>query len=148
MGRIGFGAAMLVVLVCIRAAAHRPEHRPAPRAEEAHQQRRREQQEDDVENGRVVPLDALRGDLGRPLRTEKVRPRPASRRPAAHSIWKIGLTAVYPPRLSGRRRKVPSEPMLMSMAGWPSMDPARPLSAWARAAWMSRLRTKSRNATA
>ncbi len=58
------------------------------------------------------------------------------------------LTAVYPSRLSSRRRKLPSEPMLMSMAAWPSMDPARPLSACARAAWMSRLRTKSRNATA
>ena len=36
----------------------------------------------------------------------------------------------------------------MSMAAWPSMDPASPLSAWARAAVMVCLRTNSRNATA
>ena len=36
----------------------------------------------------------------------------------------------------------------MSMAAWPSMDPASPLSACSRAAVMVRLRTNSRNATA
>src|SRR5712691_5228523 len=38
--------------------------------------------------------------------------------------------------------------MLMSIAAWPSIDPARPLSACSRAASMSRRRTKIRNATA
>src|SRR5712671_6435703 len=38
--------------------------------------------------------------------------------------------------------------MLMSMAAWPSMDPASPFAAWAPAAWMRRCRTSSRNATA
>src|SRR5215470_12744708 len=38
--------------------------------------------------------------------------------------------------------------MLMSMAAWPSMDPASPLSACSRAAAMRRVRTNSRNATA
>ncbi len=36
----------------------------------------------------------------------------------------------------------------MSMAAWPSMDPAMPLSACSRAAPTSRARTNSRNATA
>src|SRR5215470_12027250 len=38
--------------------------------------------------------------------------------------------------------------MLMSMAAWPSIDPASPLSACARAAAIRRWRTNSRNATA
>src|SRR6266536_6062479 len=44
-------------------AAHHLEHRAAAGAEEAHQQCRSEQQENDVEIGRVVPLQAGLADL-------------------------------------------------------------------------------------
>ncbi len=71
-----------------------------------------------------------------------------SRMTAAHSITKMWLTDVYPSRLISRRHRPPPDLTLMSIAAWPSMDPARPLPACWRAAWMSRLRTNSRNATA
>ncbi len=76
------------------------------------------------------------------------RPTTTSRMTAAHSITKMWLTAVYPSRRNSRCRKLPLAWMLISMAAWPSMEPASPLSACSRAASISRWRTKSRNATA
>src|SRR5450755_246025 len=64
---------VLVVLLYIRAAAHNLQHGPAPGPEEAHQESGSQQQEDDVENGGVVPLDALLSDLGRPLRRDEAQ---------------------------------------------------------------------------
>ncbi len=76
------------------------------------------------------------------------RPTATSRITAAHSITKMWLTDVYPSRLISRSHRPPPDWMLMSIAAWPSMDPAIPLPACSRAAWMSRFRTNSRNATA
>jgi hypothetical protein len=43
---------------------------------------------------------------------------------------------------------LPASPIDMSVAAWPSIDPARPLSAWALAPSRSRWRRNSRNNTA
>ncbi len=60
-----------------------------------------------------------------------------SRITAAHSMTKMWLTEVYPSLLASRCQNPPPPEMLMSMAAWPSMDPATPLSACWRAASMS-----------
>ena len=53
---------------------------------------------------------------------------------------------VYLPRTAAAARSC-RRTMLMSIAAWPSMDPASPLSACSRAASISRWRTNSRNST-
>src|SRR5215472_9075918 len=76
------------------------------------------------------------------------RPPTMSRMTAAHSETKMWLTDVYPPRLISRRQKLPSAAMLMSIAAWPSIEPARPRFACLRAASIIRARTNTRNAMA
>ena len=71
-----------------------------------------------------------------------------SRMTAAHSITKMWDTEVSACRERSRRHRLPSAWMVMSIAAWPSIDPARPLSAWARAASSSRWRRNRRNSTA
>ena len=76
------------------------------------------------------------------------RPIAMSRTTASHSITKMWLTLVAPAGETSRRRKDPSPPTVMSMAAWPSIDPAAPWSAWSLAACTTRERRKSRKHTA
>ena len=74
-----------------------------------------------------------------------------SRRIADHSMTNTCETEVKPCGENSRRHSIPFEPspwMDMSIAAWPSIDPAIPRSACSRAASMSRERTNSRNKTA
>ena len=72
-----------------------------------------------------------------------------SRMTAAHSMTKMWLTEVKP---VGRAQPPPEAALaaatLMSMAAWPSIDPATPLSACCRAASTSRWRRTAGTATA
>ena len=70
-----------------------------------------------------------------------------SRTTAAHSITKTWATAVRPSPDESRRHRLPVAWMLMSMAVCPSMDPARPRSAWTLASATSRWRSASRKIT-
>ena len=67
---------------------------------------------------------------------------------AAHSITKTFDTAANPSRDSSRRANEPLPCTDMSMAAWPSIDPARPRSACSRASRSSLSRRNSRKATA
>lgn len=75
-------------------------------------------------------------------------PATRSRRIAAHSMTKMCDTEVSPARESSRRRKPPSPRTDMSIAAWPSIDPATPRSACSRARCSRRSRRKTRNSTA
>src|SRR6476661_6156886 len=76
------------------------------------------------------------------------KPAIRSRRIAAHSITNTCETAVKPCADASRRQNGPSPATDMSMAAWPSIDPATPRSAWVRASSMRRDRTKIRNSPA
>src|SRR5271156_551487 len=76
------------------------------------------------------------------------RPRTRSRRIANHSMTNTCETEVKPSVEKSRRQNDPSPLMDMSMAAWPSIEPASPRSDCSRAASMRRERTKSRNRTA
>src|ERR1700731_195521 len=76
------------------------------------------------------------------------KPMIKSRRIAAHSMTKTCDTAVNPRPENRRRRNDPSPCTDMSIAAWPSIDPASPRSACSRAASMTRARTNNRNNTA
>ena len=56
-----------------------------------------------------------------------------SRRIAAHSMTKTCETAVSPPRESSRRTNEPRRRTDMSIAAWPSIEPATARSACSRA---------------
>ncbi len=71
-----------------------------------------------------------------------------SRNTAAHSITKMWLTDVSALGESSRWAGEPVSSMLMSIAACPSIEPARPRSAWARAALSNWGRRKYRNSTA
>src|ERR1700761_7656905 len=75
-------------------------------------------------------------------------PMTRSRRIAAHSITNTWATAVYPSRDSSRCRNGPSPWTDMSMAAWPSIEPARPRPACWRASRSSFSRRKRRKPTA
>src|ERR1017187_1132363 len=75
-------------------------------------------------------------------------PMTTSRMTAAHSMTKMWLTPVETSPLIRRDQNPPPDLMLMSMAAWPSIEPARPCSACRRAPSIRRARKKSRNATA
>src|SRR5690242_1561658 len=75
-------------------------------------------------------------------------PMAMSRSTAAHSITKMWLTEVRPSLLARRRHRLRPPAMLMSIAAWPSIEPATARSACRRAASISRARTNSRKATA
>ncbi len=76
------------------------------------------------------------------------RPMTRSRRIAAHSITKTCATEVKPSRENSRRVKDPGAAMDMSIAAWPSIDPARPRSACSPASRSSLSRRSRRNSTA
>ena len=63
-------------------------------------------------------------------------------------MTKYWLVEVMPAREKRRRRKGASMATDMSMPAWPSIDPARPRSACARAASTMRRRIHSRNSSA
>ena len=71
-----------------------------------------------------------------------------SRMTAAHSITKMCDTEVNACRVRSRCHRLPWPGMVMSIAAWPSIDPASPLSAWVLAASSSRWRRNSRNSNA
>jgi hypothetical protein len=76
------------------------------------------------------------------------RPMAMSRMTAAHSMTKMCDTDVAPAGDMSRFRKLASPGIDMSMAACPSIDPDRPLSAWARASSSRRLRRNKRKANA
>ena len=71
-----------------------------------------------------------------------------SRMTAAHSITKMCDTEVNACRVRSRCHRLPSEAMVMSIAAWPSIDPASPWPAWVRAASRRRWRRNRRNSSA
>ena len=83
-----------------------------------------------------------------PIAPAMPSPSTMSRSTAAHSITKMWLTAVNPFAEPSRRHTEPPSVRLMSMAAWPSMDPARPRSAWVRAAASRPGRRNARNSSA
>src|SRR6516165_6174365 len=76
------------------------------------------------------------------------RPKTRSRRIASHSMTNTCETEVKPCGEKSRCQNEPSPLMDMSIAAWPSIEPAIPRSACSRAASTSRGRTNSRNRTA
>ncbi len=76
------------------------------------------------------------------------RPIAMSRITAAHSMTKMWLTAVNPRPEVSRRNSEPSSSTDMSIAAWPSIDPARPRLACSSAASTVGLRRNARKSSA